>query len=449
MRLNWSNVGRGLGDIGEAVAERKLADESERLNKKMEESTSYSANRGALGNMAMPDQQTAENYASYNNKIAAEDEATFGGGLSSAPKTTVDKRQDYTRADYYADMGRKASGLGMPERGERYMRRSDEVRDRDWQRGRVEKADARAEESHGMQMEKGNIDLARAKDDDASRQRVDAFTQSVAAAHQEAAKKGGTLSWQQIRQMGDEAKLKPAELASSINALAGIDDAGAKYTMGVRSAAFEDAFNRGGLDGVAKLYNENPLFDDGVDMTVQRGDNGTVKLMRGDAELFSGTESESAAYLRSRLRDPMAAAKFNMDVLTHRAKLRETESKTRENEAQASRALAGAAKDRADADVVTRNGGQKPDDLRQNVNAAVKQVLLATGLAKQDPMGNIFMQGDNDKANEQEIGRISAQAEDLVRQGMAPYAAAEQVIQGRATKPASNPNRPPLASFNK
>lgn len=426
--------------------ESELSKESESLNKKMDDSTTYSAD-----GKTMPDRQTADNYAAYNNNIAAEDEATFGGGLSSAPKTTVDKAQTYTRADYYADMGRKASGLGMADRAERYQARSDDVRDKEWQRGRLEKSDQRAEESHTMGMEKGQIDLDRAKAEDESRKRVDGFYQAVNSAHEEAGKNGGTLTWDKIEEMARGAQLKPSEIITAASALTGMDEAGTKYTLGMRVAQFDKAYHSGGLDKAAELYNSNQLFDNGTDMEVKRGKSGAVTLMNGKTELFAGTESEAAVFLRNHLTDPISAVKFNMEVLQNRAKLRESESKVRENDAQASNALASAGKHRAETGVIKQGGGQKPDDVRQNTNAAVKQVLLATGLAKQDQTGNLFMQAIDGKTPgnaEQEIARISAQAEELVRQGVPPYKAAEQVIQGRSSKtPAPNPNRKPLSHF--
>lgn len=352
-------------NFSDASNERELSKESDALSKKMEDSTKYTANEGGGLSKAMPDAQTATNYADYNNKIAAEDEATFGtGALSSAPVTKIDKNQTYSRADYYSDMGRKASGLGMAARAESYQNRSEDIRDKEFNRARLTASDQRAAESHTQNMEKGQIDLDQAKTQQESVRRVDAFTQSVAAAREEAVKNGGTLAWGQIETMARGSGLKPAA-----STLTGLDDAGTKYTAGMRVAQFDKAYHTTGLDGVAKLYNENPLFDNGMQMAVQRGKDGSVTLMNGKTPMFKGTEPEAAVFMRSHLTDPINAVKFQMEVLQNHAKLRESDSKVRENDAQATSALASAANSRASAAKtgeetrVIRSGGGalKPD----------------------------------------------------------------------------------------
>lgn len=423
--------------------EAELAEESESLNKKMDESTTYKAD-----DKTMPDRQTAENYAAYNNTIAAEDEATFGSGaLSSAPKTTVDKAQTYTRADYYSDMGRKASGLGMADRAERYQMRSDDMRDKEWQRSRLEKSDQRAEESHAMGMEKGQIDLGRAKAEEADRKRMETFNGQLSSEYEAASKAGKPLSFSRVKEIALENKLSPQQIVSAYAGINGIDEAETGSILAARARAAKEAAT-GGLDNMVNAYETNPLFNDGLKLEVKRGNNGSVTLLNNGKPMVKDvSEQHAMGFLLKHVVDPYSAIEFDMSVRSNLLKDRKTNSEINENNAQASSALATAAKTRAEA----RGGGQKPDDVRQNTNAAVKQVLLATGLAKQDPVGNLFMQALDGKAPgnaEQEIARISAQAEELVRQGVPPYKAAEQVIQGRQpAAPAPNPNRKPLSHF--
>jgi len=431
--------------------ESDLAKESESLNKKMDDSTTFKAKEEGGGALSMPDRQTAENYAAYNNEIAAEDEATFGGGLSSAPKTTVDKAQTYTRADYYADMGRKASGLGMPDRAERYQARSEDVRDKEFQRGRLEKSDQRADESHALNMEKGQIDLGRAKAEEEGRKRLEAFNTQLSSEYEAAMKAGKPLSMSRVKELALENKLGPQQIVSAYAGLNGIDEAETASIIAARARAAKDAAG-GGLDNMVQVYETNPLFNDGLKLEIKRDKAGKVSLLNNGQKIVSDvSEQHAMGYLLRYVSDPMSAIEFDMQVRSNLLKDRKTQSEIDENRAQQANALAGAAKTKAETAALKDGGGQKPADVRQNVGAAVKQVLLATGLAKQDQTGNLFMQaldGKSDGNSEQEIARISAQAEELVRQGMPPYKAAEQVIQGRkAPAPAPNPDRKPLSHF--
>lgn len=453
MRLNWNNIGRGLGDVADAVREKRLSEESDRLNKKMEDSTTYKADQQGQGALAMPDQQTAENYAAYNNTIAAEDEATFGGGLSSAPKTSVKKEQSYTRADYYADMGRKASGLGFHDRADRYQQRAEQMEDRQFNRERTIAADQRATESHSMSMEKGQLDLNRAKAEEAERLRLETFNTQLAGEYEAASKAGKPLSFSRVKEIALENKLSPQQIVSAYAGINGIDEAETGSILAARARAARDAAS-GGLDNMVKVYETNPLFNDGLKLEVKRDKSGNVTVLNGGRPIVEGvSEQHAMGFLMKHVVDPISAIEFDMSVRSNLLKNRETESKIKENEAQASSALASAARTRAETDIVKKGGGQKPDDTRQNVSAAVKQVLLATGLAKQDPVGNIFLQGEDGKSNEKEIARLGAEAEKLVRQGVPPYEAAEQVINRRAAPapaPAAAPkkDRPPLSSFH-
>lgn len=447
MRLNWNNIGYGLGEVGNAIKERDLADESTRLNQKMEDSTTYKAN-----GLAMPDQQTAQNYADYNNKIAAEDEQTFGGGLSSAPKTTVNKEQTYTRADYYADMGKKASGLGMLDRAEAYDAKSESVRDKEWQRNRINAADTRAQESHDQDVAKGKIDLDRAKTEEESRQRIDGFNTALNDEYSTAMKAGKQMPLSRIKELAVEHKLRPEEMLKAYSNVVGMDEAEAGAILAARARIAKDAA-RGGLDNMVNVYETNPLFNDGMKLEVKRGKGEQVTLLQNGQKLFAGSENGAMGYMLKWVVDPMSAFEYDAQVRTAQLQQRKLESEIGENQAQQASALASAAKTRTETGIL-KTGGAKPDDVRQNAQAAVKHVLLATGLAKQDNMGNLFMQAVNGQKGisaEQEIANLSAQAEELVRSGMPPFKAAQQVIQGRqqqAAQPPVNPNRKPLSTFS-
>lgn len=433
--------------------EDELAKESESLSKKMADSMSYKAKEEGGGALAMPDRQSAENYADYNNKIVAEDEQTFGGGLSSAAKTSVNKEQTYTRADYYADMGKKASGLGMLERADSYAEKSENVRDKEWQRGRLEKSDQRAAESHDQSMAKGKIDLNRAKADEESRARIDGFNTALGDEYAASVKSGKPMMLSRIKELAVEHKLRPAEMLKVYSAVVGMDEAETGAVLAARARIAKEAA-RGGLDNMLKVYETNPMFADGMKFDVKRGKDGQVTLLQRDngKKQFAGSENGAMGYMLKWVVDPMSAFEYDAQVRTAQLQQRKTESEIGENNAQASSALANAAKTRAEAGVLKAGGSIKPDDVRQNSQAAVKQVLLATGLAKQDQMGNLFMQAVNGQgavSAEQEIADLSAKAEELVRNGMPPFKAAQTVIQGRAEKPPTNnnPNRKPLSAF--
>lgn len=442
---SWVNT------YNEADQQRKgeeLAKESEALSKKMDDSTTYKAN-----GLAMPDQQTAKNYADYNNKINAEDEQTFGGGLSSAPKTTVNKDQTYTRADYYADMGKKASGLGMLERGEAYAAKAEDVRDKEWQRNRIDAADTRAQEAHDQSMAKGKIDLDRVKSEEESRQLIDGFNNALSDEYSTSMKAGKQMPLSRIKELAVKYKLKPEEMLKAYSNVVGMDEAETGAVIASRARIAREAA-RGGLDNMVKVYETNPMFNDGMKLEVKRGKDGQATLLQNGKKLFSGSEQGAMGYMLKWVADPMSAFEYDAQVRTAQLQQRKLESEIGENNAQQASALASAAKTRAEAGII-KTGGAKPDDVRQNAQAAVKQVLLATGLAKQDQMGNLFMQavsGQKGGSSEQEIADLSAQAEELVRQGMPPFKAAQQVVKGRkpAAAPATavNQNRKPLSTFS-
>lgn len=445
---NWVNT---YNEADDRRKKDELAKESSVLGKKMEDSTVYKVKEEGGGALAMPDQSAAQNYADYNNKIAAEDEQTFGGGLSSAPRTAVSKEQTYSRADYYADMGKKASGLGLFDKAEVYSEKAENIRDKEWQRGRLEKSDRRAEESHSMTMDKGKIDLDRAKADEESRKRIDGFNTALSDEYAAATKSGKPMMLSRIKELAAEHKLKPAEMLTAYSSVVGMDEAETGAVLAARARIAKDAA-RGGLDNMLQVYETNPLFADGLKLEIKRGKDGQVMLMQNGKKLFAGSENGAMGYMLKWVVDPMSAFEYDAQVRTAQLQQRKTESEIGENNAQASSALANAAKTRAEAGVLKAGGGIKPDDVRQNSQAAVKQVLLATGLAKQDQMGNLFMQAVNGQgavSAEQEIADLSAKAEELVRNGMPPFKAAQTVIQGRAEKPPTNnnPNRKPLSAF--
>lgn len=437
-----------------AFAEGDLAKEADKLNKKMADSGKVVADEGGGLSQAMPDLQSAQKFADYNNSIASQDAATFGGGLSSAPVTTVTQNPTYTRANYYSDMGSKAASLGLSDKADKYQQMADQQTNNDLNQ-QVQK----------QQITKNQMAIDQAKAAQESQQRLDSFYAGVDKAHQDASQNGGTLSWDQIQQMGRDAGLKPDEVLTAASKLTGLDEAGTKYTAGMRVAQFDKAYHTGGIQAVLDMYHTNPLFNDGNSIEAQTGKDGTVTLTSGGNKLFSGTNAEAAVFMRNQLTDPYSAVKFNMEVLQNNAKLQAAASKLKVDQAninQSNAAAAGSLANAAKARQETNNlktagaaGGLKPADIRLNTQAAVKQVLLATGLAKQDPLGNLFMQSADGKpasTSEQDIANLSAAAEAYVRQGVPPYQAAQQVIKDRAaTRQAAQPpaNRPPLSAFGK
>lgn len=318
---------------------------------------------------------------------------------------------------------------------------------------RQDSQDAMALEQHGQQMKLGKLKVDEAEAAVASKQRVEQafgdFNQRQAA--------GEFKNVGDVRKWAADMKLSPDEQWQIIGAANKTDTAIMENVQKSQQVAMRDAYRKSGgnLQKFLDLtYNDekNKLFADGRTAKVVRGKSG-VQIVDSDGVVLAtgADDTEAIAVLTKTLDDPLNAYEFQQKLMKHRMETRKTESEIRENNAQAGSALASAAKTRAETGVIRQGGGLKPDDVRQNTNAAVKQVLLATGLAKQDPTGNLFMQALDGKpggSSEQEIARISAQAEELVRQGVPPYKAAEQVIQGRkAATPAPNPNRRPLSHF--
>ena len=389
MRLNWNNIGRGLGDVADAVREKRLSEESDRLNKKMEDSTTYKADQQGQGALAMPDQQTAENYAAYNNTIAAEDEAAFGGGLSSAPKTSVKKEQSYTRADYYADMGRKASGLGFYDRADRFQQRAEQMEDRQFNREHTITADQRATESHSMSMAKGQIDLNRAKAEEAERKRLETFNTQLAGEYEAASKAGKPLSFSRVKEIALENKLSPQQIVSAYAGINGIDEAETGSILAARARAARDAAT-GGLDNMVKVYETNPLFNDGLTLEVKRDKAGNVTVLNGGRPIVQGvSEQHAMGFLMKHVVDPISAIEFDMNVRSHLMKERESVSRIRENNAQASNALASAARTRAETGVIKQAGGKPGAGGVYKVEA--NEVSAALGKPAVDERGRPIM----------------------------------------------------------
>jgi hypothetical protein len=380
MRLNWSNVGRGVGDIADAVREKKLADESALLTKKMDGSTTFTANQGEeAGAPAMPDQQSAQKFADYNNTIAAEDEATFGAGaLSSAPKTTVDKSQSYTRADYYADMGKRASALGMHDKAERYDLLSETARDREFNRTRLEASDKRTAESHDQSMKKGDIEISNLERQQQDRARVDGFNAAISTEYEAATKAGKPMPFSRVKEIALEHKLSPTQMLTAYSEMNGIDTAEAGQAVAARARAAMEAA-RGGLDNMVSVYETNPLFNDGQKLEVKRGKNGQVTLLQNGRPITDQpfqSENQATGFLLKYATDPMSALEFDMSIRKHQAGLRESESKTSENEAQTSSALATAAKTRAETGVIKQGGDGKFKVEANEVSSALGKPAL-------------------------------------------------------------------------
>lgn len=449
MRLNWNNIGYGLGEVGNAIKERDLADESTRLNQKMDDSTTYKAN-----GLAMPDRQTAENYADYNNKIVAEDEQTFGGGLSSAAKTAVSKEQTYTRADYYADMGRKASGLGMLDKAEAYDAKAENIRDKEWQRGRLEKSDQRAAESHDQSMAKGAIDLNRAKAEEESRLRIDGFNTALSEEYSTAMKAGKQMPLSRIKELAVEHKLRPEEMLKAYSNVVGMDEAEAGAVLATRARIAKEAA-RGGLDNMVNVYETNPLFNDGMKLEVKRGKGGQVTLLQNGQKLFDGSENGAMGYMLKWVVDPMSAFEYDAQVRTAQLQQRKLESEIGENQAQQSNALASAAKTRAETGVIKQGGGGLGDrkDYATLTGKGVNAFLERMG-AEKDALGNYKL----NKAQQTMLRDTdyNKEIDQMVRGGMSPYEAADAVFSklnkaaqaSVAQKPVANPNRKPLSTFS-
>ena len=446
MRLNWNNIGRGLGEVADAVQEKRLAEESERLNKKMEDSTTYKAN-----GLAMPDQQTAENYAAYNNQIAAEDEATFGGGLSSAPKTSVKKEQSYTRADYYADMGRKASGLGFHDRADRYQQRAEQMEDRQFNRERTIAADQRASESHSMQMEKGQIDLDRAKAEEEGRKRMETFNTTLAGEYEAATKAGKPMPLSRVKELALEHKLTPPQILQAYSGMTGLDEAETGSIIAARARAARDAA-AGGLDNMVKVYETNPLFNDGLKLEVKRDKSGNVTVLNGGRPIIEGvSEQHAIGFLMKHVADPIAAIEFDMSVRSHLLKERETKSKINENNAQASNALASAARTRAETDIIKKTGGKPGSGSGYMVEA--NEVSAALGTPAVDERGrpitdDFGMQKYTRNIPEEDrfYKRMAAQGLTDTNKALALWKGGARE-EGQPAHPAPNPNRRPLSHF--
>lgn len=452
MHLNWNNIGRGLGDVADAVREKRLSEESDRLNKKMEDSTTYKADQQGQGALAMPDQQTAENYAAYNNDIAAQDEATFGGGLSSAPKTSVKKEQSYTRADYYADMGRKASGLGFYDRADRYQQRAEQMEDRQFNRERTIAADQRATESHSMQMEKGQIDLDRAKAEEEGRKRMETFNTTLAGEYEAASKAGKPLSFSRVKEIALENKLSPQQIVSAYAGINGIDEAETGSILAARARAARDAAS-GGLDNMVKVYETNPLFNDGLKLEVKRDKSGNVTVLNGGRPIVEGvSEQHAMGFLMKHVVDPISAIEFDMNVRSHLLKERETKSKINENNAQASNALASAARTRAETDVIKRTGGKPGSGSGYKVEA--NEVSAALGKPAVDERGRPIMdpmtgrQAFNRDTEEEDrfYKWMNAQGLTDTNKALALWKGGARE-EGQPAQPAPNPNRRPLSHF--
>lgn len=441
---NGYSMGRRIkGDMDQ----NELAKESDRLNKKMEDSTTYKADQQGQGALAMPDQQTAENYAAYNNTIAAEDEATFGGGLSSAPKTSVKKEQSYTRADYYADMGRKASGLGFYDRADRYQQRAEQMEDRQFNRERTIAADQRATESHSMNMEKGQIDLDRAKAEEEGRKRMETFNTTLAGEYEAASKAGKPLSFSRVMEIALENKLSPQQIVSAYAGINGIDEAETGSILAARARAARDAAS-GGLDNMVKVYETNPLFNDGITLELKRGKDGKVTLLQGGNALVSDvSEQHAIGYLLKHVVDPYSAIEFDMSVRSNMLKDRKTQSEIDENKAQASNALAGASKTRAETVNLKAGGG----DGKYKVEA--NEVSSALGKPAMDERGRPI----TDDYGMQKFIRDPAEEDRFYKwmnaQGLTDTNKALAMWKGGAgdankpSAPAPNPNRKPLSHF--
>jgi hypothetical protein len=144
-----------------------------------------------------------------------------------------------------------------------------------------------------------------------------------------------------------------------------------------------------GLDGLLKAHKESNDLDPGSHFEATRGKNGVLSLNRVDtatgkviqANVFSGTEAETTAYLNKAAMDPATIIDFTMTLEKNKAAIEASRSQTRASDSTVSLNAAKAAQTAAQTKILTMN-------VENNVEARKIQSDLASLDEENDPTGS-------------------------------------------------------------
>jgi hypothetical protein len=147
-----------------------------------------------------------------------------------------------------------------------------------------------------------------------------------------------------------------------------------------------DLVKNKGLDGLLKAHKESDDLDPGSHFEATRGKNGVLSLNRVDtatgqviqANVFSGTEAETTAYLNKAAMDPATIIDFTMTLDKNKAAIDASRAQTRASDSTVSLNSAKTAQTNAQTKILNMN-------LEGNEKARELQTALAN-LDEADPM---------------------------------------------------------------
>jgi hypothetical protein len=196
----------------------------------------------------------------------------------------------------------------------------------------------RAVEAHGQNIEIGGLKLKDAQRSERMAQQMEMF--EADAAQLEA--QGALQSIDDWKALAAQHGLGPNEMFKVATTKMGLDEVQTKADPSQRTKLLDQAAGQG-LGAVVQLYDNHPLFDNGMKMTARQGRNG-IELYDGDVLVTSAAnERDALALLRTHLEDPVKATMLAYDIEKTRADIDKSRATADSERAQSnySRAAAG------------------------------------------------------------------------------------------------------------
>ena len=218
------------------------------------------------------------------------------------------------------------------------------------------KQEERAQAAHQMGMQRDQLSLDKAKEEAARTERIKAFHTAVL----DLRKQGQNPNIQQMRNIAADNGLDDGDLFTIATQFTGLNKAQTEEESASRLRGFDDAFQKGGLDGVRKLYDDSALFDNGRKMEIKRDKkSGTVTILDGGNPIFTGKgDTEAAAFMRRQLTDPVGAVSFAYEVQKYQSGLKKDAADIRHSDAAAGASRASSEQTQAETDYMKAHGAK-------------------------------------------------------------------------------------------
>ena len=218
------------------------------------------------------------------------------------------------------------------------------------------KQEERAQAAHQIGMQRDKLSLDKAKEEAARTERIKAFHTAVL----DLRKQGQNPNIQQMRKIAADNGLDDGDLFTIATQFTGLNKAQTEEESASRLRGFDDAFQKGGLDGVRKLYDDSALFDNGRKMEIKRDKkSGTVTILDGGNPIFTGKgDTEAAAFMRRQLTDPVGAVSFAYEVQKYQSGLKKDAADIRHSDAAAGASRASSEQTKAETNYMKAHGAK-------------------------------------------------------------------------------------------